>query len=224
MVRHPDSSPHSSLPHDLGGRLGYAAVPVDHNDVFSQEWERRSFGVSQFAQGLSGFNTDGFRHGLEREQADLYLELDYWHRWILNAERMLVEGGVLGSGAVTDRILQRRNRAEPQRTTDCMAHGERGNVRPKSTEAQYRAGDLVRAVGDPTSQGHTRIPGYVIGKVGSIVGDQGVWVYPDTHAHGQGEHPQWVYSVAFDAQTLWGSDAGTHRVCVDLFEPYLEAP
>ena len=40
---------------------------------------------------------------------------------------------------------------------------------------------------------------------------------------GQGEQPQHLYSVRFDARALWGPDAETRGVvCVDLFESYLE--
>jgi nitrile hydratase len=47
------------------------------------------------------------------------------------------------------------------------------------------------------------------------------FVFPDTHAHGRGDDPQYVYAVRFAAADLWGS--GDHTVSVDLFEPYLEA-
>jgi nitrile hydratase len=51
----------------------------------------------------------------------------------------------------------------------------------------------------------------------------GCHVFPDVHAHGGGEDPQWLYSVRFDARELWGADADpTVAVSVDAFEPYLE--
>jgi nitrile hydratase len=39
-----------------------------------------------------------------------------------------------------------------------------------------------------------------------------------------GESPQWLYTVAFDSQELWGEDgrAQRSRISVDAFEPYLE--
>jgi len=48
-------------------------------------------------------------------------------------------------------------------------------------------------------------------------------VYPDDHAHGRGENPQYRYTVRFDGRELWGGAAepGT-VVLLDLFEPYLE--
>lgn len=52
-------------------------------------------------------------------------------------------------------------------------------------------------------------------------------MFPDSHAHGRGENPCWVYAVRFAASDLWpdaDADRGPveHQVHVDLFEPYLE--
>jgi nitrile hydratase len=54
--------------------------------------------------------------------------------------------------------------------------------------------------------------------------DHGVFIFPDTHAAGLGQKPQHVYSVQFTARELWGPDAPERdRVCVDLWDDYLEA-
>jgi nitrile hydratase len=48
-------------------------------------------------------------------------------------------------------------------------------------------------------------------------------VFPDDHAHGRGENPQFLYTVRFDGQELWGTDAEpATSVHIDLFETYLE--
>ena len=40
---------------------------------------------------------------------------------------------------------------------------------------------------------------------------------------GKGEDPQWLYTVRFDAQELWGVDADPKlKVSIEAFEPYLE--
>jgi nitrile hydratase subunit beta len=47
-------------------------------------------------------------------------------------------------------------------------------------------------------------------------------VFPDTNAHGQGEQPEPVYGVRFDARELWGDTAEPNqRVFIDLWESYL---
>ena len=80
----------------------------------------------------------------------------------------------------------------------------------------------MKNINPPT---HTRLPRYVRGKIGIIVVVHGCHVFPDTVAHGQGENPQWLYTVRFNGQDLWGPDSDpTVTVSVDAFEPYLERP
>jgi nitrile hydratase len=72
--------------------------------------------------------------------------------------------------------------------------------------------------------GHTRLPRYVRGRQGAVARVHPACIFPDTHAHGRGENPQYVYSVRFAAAELWGEDAEPNAaVLLDLFEPYLEA-
>lgn len=87
---------------------------------------------------------------------------------------------------------------------------------------KFKIGDRVRAKNiNPT--GHTRLPRYVRGKVGVVDRLHGVFVFPDTAAHGGGEKPQNVYSVRFEARELWGDDAPA-RDClyIDLWDDYAE--
>ncbi|HHY1063932.1 nitrile hydratase subunit beta, partial [Klebsiella michiganensis] len=58
-------------------------------------------------------------------------------------------------------------------------------------------------------------------KVGRIEIAHGVFITPDTAAHGLGEHPQHVYSVSFTAQALWG-EPRPDKVFIDLWDDYLE--
>ena len=68
------------------------------------------------------------------------------------------------------------------------------------------------------------MPRYVRGRRGVVAIDHGVFIFPDTHAAGEGTKPQHVYSVRFTAQELWGPDASARdRVHVDLWDDYLEA-
>ena len=60
-------------------------------------------------------------------------------------------------------------------------------------------------------------------KVGVIEALRGCHVYPDTVAIGEGENPQWLYTVLFDGRELWGENADpTLKVSIEAFEPYLE--
>jgi nitrile hydratase len=90
-------------------------------------------------------------------------------------------------------------------------------VRPR-----FKVRQRVRARNiSPT--GHTRLPRYVRGKTGVIVRDHGVYLFPDTNAHFQGEKRQHVYSVRFAATELWGEIASPRdSVHLDLWDDYLE--
>jgi nitrile hydratase len=87
---------------------------------------------------------------------------------------------------------------------------------------RFKVGQRVRARNINPS-GHTRLPRYARGRVGKIDRDQGVHIFPDTHAHGLGEKRQHVYSVKFAARELWGDQASSHdSVYIDLWDDYLE--
>ncbi|MGB2891851.1 MAG: SH3-like domain-containing protein, partial [Albidovulum sp.] len=71
--------------------------------------------------------------------------------------------------------------------------------------------------------GHTRLPAYAAGHVGQIELVHGPHVFPDTNAHGLGERPEPLYTVAFSAEDLWGeAETQDDEVTLDLWESYLE--
>jgi nitrile hydratase subunit beta len=91
-----------------------------------------------------------------------------------------------------------------------------------SVAARFRAGDRVRAR-NMHPVGHTRLPRYARGKLGTINADHGVFVFPDTNAHFLGENPQHLYSVRFAARELWGEQASARdSVFIDMWDDYLE--
>ena len=71
--------------------------------------------------------------------------------------------------------------------------------------------------------GHTRLPRYARAKEGVVDAVREGFVFPDTNAHGRGENPQWIYTVLFGADELWGEGADpTLSVSIDAWESYLE--
>jgi nitrile hydratase len=87
---------------------------------------------------------------------------------------------------------------------------------------RFKPGDeiLTRNI-NPT--GHTRLPRYLRSKRGVVERDHGVFIFPDTHAHGQGAKPQHVYSVRFMNTELWGAQASPKDSCnVDVFDDYMD--
>jgi nitrile hydratase subunit beta len=95
--------------------------------------------------------------------------------------------------------------------------------RPAPGPARFAVGDVVRTRAGHVDH-HSRLPGYAQGKRGTIARLHGAHVFPDTHAQGQGEQPQWLYTVVFDGTTLWGAEAQPGlQVSVDAWESYLQA-
>jgi nitrile hydratase subunit beta len=96
-------------------------------------------------------------------------------------------------------------------------------LRGGTGKPRFRVGDRVRTRAHPVPH-HTRLPGYVRGKVGTITRVHGPHVFADTNAQGLGEQPQPLYNVAFEGSELWGADAAPGLcVSVDAWESYLEA-
>jgi Nitrile hydratase beta subunit len=92
----------------------------------------------------------------------------------------------------------------------------------RAVAPRFRIGDhvLVRTM---TPEHHTRLPRYARGKRGIVEQDHGVFVFPDTTAHDQGEKPQHVYSVRFTARELWGPQASERDTLrLDLWDDYLD--
>ncbi len=92
----------------------------------------------------------------------------------------------------------------------------------EEVEPRFQAGDKVRVRNyNPTS--HTRLPGYLRSKLGVVEVDYGVFAFPDTLAHSQGEKPQHLYSVRFTAREVWGSTASERDTMrVDVFDDYMD--
>ena len=87
---------------------------------------------------------------------------------------------------------------------------------------RFCTGDTVRLRNhNPVT--HTRLPGYLRGKLGTIEQDWGIFAFPDTHAHGLGDKPQHCYSVRFSAREVWGPTASAvDTLRVDMFDDYMD--
>ena len=89
-------------------------------------------------------------------------------------------------------------------SADAIDRGKSGLVNrslrhDQSFHPRFKAGDRVLAR-NMNPEGHTRIPRYARGHHGTIYRDWGVFVFPDTHAHGGGAKPQHCYAVEFDGK------------------------
>jgi nitrile hydratase len=206
--------------HDMGGMDGFGRVVVERDEpVFHTAWEARIFAMGGLALAPLN-NSDAFRHAIERMDPVAYLRDGYYARWMAAIETRLVEEGTLASGEVDARL-----RGDPAPGTPSAAIGLAGKgsaLRHIDSAPRFALGDPVRTR-NLQPRGHTRLPGYARSRRGTVARVHPAWVYPDAHAHGEGEQPTYAYAVRFAARELWGADADpAASVCVDLFEPYLD--
>ena len=214
--------------HDMGGMQGWGSVTIDPDEpVFREHWHGRAFAMGAMSMGLSGTNLDAFRHGLERLHPYDYLADGYYGRWLACAETLLVDSGVIPPGAVEARArnLSGESVTEPadvEENKPVYERGGAGSLREIEAPPAFSVGDEVRAK-DLRTGGHTRLPGYIRGRTGTVHALRPSALLPDTNAHFEGENPQHVYTVEFDSTELWGSGAEAAKLRIDLFESYLEA-
>jgi nitrile hydratase beta subunit len=213
--------------HDMGGIAGFGTVDPEPNEpVFHQRWEGRVRAMSSAIRALGVWTIDVDRYGIELLPPHVYLASSYYERWFLRTvhllgERGLIEGDELAAGHALrpGKSLDRG----PFTLADVDRVMRRGSYgRPAPVPARFKIGDRVRAK-NIHPRTHTRLPRYARGHVGVVERLHGAHVFPDSVVAGKGEDPQWLYTVRFDAQELWGADADpTVRVSIEAFEPYLE--
>ena len=214
--------------HDMGGMDGFGKVePQADEPVFHEPWEGRVMAMNR-AMGTTGtFTIDRARFFRESLPPAVYVTASYYQKWFLGLRQMLLDHGLIGADevqaghALRPGVALKRGPFTLDDLPRVMTRGRFG--RPASAPARFQIGERVRAR-NIHPLGHTRLPRYVRGHVGTIERIHGAHVFPDSAAAGQGEHPQWLYTVVFDSRELWGDDADpTVSISVDAFEPYLEA-
>ena len=218
--------------HDMGGMHGFGPVVREENEpTFHEPWERTVFAMQRAIRTRGLINIDESRHGIERMPPAEYLASSYYERWLSSLERNLLDKGVITQQELEARTALLREHPEtprPQREDPELVAlmaapaSQRALFEREGPAPRFAAGDrIVTRNVHPT--GHTRLPRYARGKRGMIHAVRGSYVFPDTHAHGQGEQPQPMYTVCFEGSELWGpSSEPRERVFIDLWEPYLE--
>jgi nitrile hydratase subunit beta len=211
--------------HDMGGQQGMGPVEYEKNEpVFHAAWEGRIYALSRAMRAWRKWSLDTDRHALELLPPADYLRMSYYERWVHRLAAQVVMYGLVTKEEMESGVAAPGStKADPAFTLAIrwlnrgIASSEDSSVRPL-----FKVRQRVRAR-NINPRGHTRLPRYARGKTGIIVRDHGVYLFPDTNAHFQGEKRQHVYSVRFAARELWGPDASPRdSVHLDMWDDYLE--
>jgi nitrile hydratase len=198
--------------HDLGGRQGFGPVRYMHDAAaFHARWEVRVNALYAQAVRAGLFNMDEYRHAIERMEPRHYLSASYYERSLTSLATLCVEKGIVPLAELEERAGGTFRIAQP-------AAPGRGNV---ASRTSFVPGDRVR-VRDDHVAGHVRMPAYIRGRTGVVVGVSPAYPFPDAHAHGVAADDEPTYDVRFRADELWPGAAEPALVHVGVFESYLE--
>jgi nitrile hydratase subunit beta len=201
------------LAHDLGGRDGLGAVEVEVEEpVFHAPWERTARGLVYAAmQAHRNPTTSAFRHAIERMEPEHYLSSSYYEHWLTAAASIAVESSVMSHSE----LEQRAGGPFPLARPSVEPHVEGGGGQ------RFAVGDRVRVVAADHG-GHSRCPGYVRGRTGTVVRLDDRSSLPDVEAHSSRRVLEGTYGVRFAARDLWDDADASAAVHVDLWDSYLE--
>lgn len=198
--------------HDMGGRQGFGRVRyAGKAHAFHADWEVRANQLYALAVRLGIFNMDEYRHAIERMEPRHYLTASYYERSLTSLATLLVEKGV-----VSHEELERR--AQGSFPLAMPSAPGRTNI---ATRERFKPGDRVRVRLDFVP-GHIRMPGYIRGRTGVVVGESPVYPFPDAHAHGVESQDEPTYDVRFRSEDLWPNSADPALIHVGVFQSYLE--
>lgn len=217
-----------NAPHDMGGRKGDGRVLPEPDGIArpAAEWHRTALALTLAAGGIGAWTIETSRHA--REKLPDYARLSYYEKWIAALADLLVAKGLvsraeLASGTADAAPLSPRAFSR-EKVEPALRRGS-PYTRPGPAPA-FQPGDAVRTLAPAGNRhvpgGHTRLPAYAAGKTGRILLSHGPHVFPDTNAHGLGECPEPLYTVAFRASDLFDdAESPADEVTLDLWQSYL---
>ena len=213
--------------HDMGGMHGMGPIQYESNEpVFHEPWEGRVFALNRAVRAWAKWTTDASRHAVELIPAPEYLRMSYYEQRLHALVELMIKSGLVTRAEVeSGKPASSLRKATPAliagAVPSMVAKGKPAS-RDVQVVARFKVGQTVRTR-NIHSTGHTRLPRYARGKLGTIHLGHGVHVFPDTNAHSLGAYPQHLYSVRFAARELWGEQASSaDAVYLDMWDDYLE--
>jgi nitrile hydratase beta subunit len=238
------------LQHYLGGLEGFPGPLSLEKRVFVEDWETRIFGIHVAMMGLSEHLGSALPHypiadvptafhdtwtwadlrtGAEALDPLDYLKFRYYEKWLGGITEFFIDKGYVSEDELVARAAELPAPPVPA-AGDSAIDGQVGEYLRKGdsprrdvAHPRFALGARVRIANVPAAA-HTRLPGYLRGRVGTVVrvseGDYGYFCHT---GDGIGD-PMPVYIVAFGPDELWGERAekGPMSVYAELFEAYLE--
>jgi nitrile hydratase len=157
------------------------------------------------------FNMDEYRHAIERMEPRHYMAAGYYERTLTSLATLCVEKGVV----TLEELERRAGGAFPLALPSAAG-------RPNAPDREvFAPGDRVTVRSDLVP-GHARMPGYIRGKQGVVVGVSPAYPFPDAHAHGVEAVDEPTYDVRFTTAELWPDSADAALVHVGVFQSYLQ--
>ena len=198
--------------HDMGGKQGFGPVRYETSKyVFKAAWEPRANALYSLGVRLGLIKMDEYRHAIERMEPRHYLSASYYERSLTGFATLCAEKKV-----VTREELERLA-GGPIPLSLPSAEG-RLNAVPRES---FKIDDTVRVKNEFVS-GHVRMPGYIRGKSGIVVGISPPYPFPDASAHNLQSQDERTYDVSFRTEDLWPQASDPATVHVGVFESYLE--
>jgi nitrile hydratase beta subunit len=240
------------LQHNLGGIENLGPVSLETRP-FVEEWEKRIFGIHVAMMALSQTLKDALpkydidaiatafkddwtwghlRMGAEAMNPFDYFKYRYFEKWLGGISSFFVAKGYVNGAALDARTAdylsanppQKPDRQRPDVDAQVLRYLREGDSPKRPAAApHFSIADRV-LVKDTRPVEHTRLPGYLRGKIGEVVHVyEGAYAYffPTAPDDGIGA-PMPVYCVKFEPKAIWGetAEAGAF-LYADLFEAYV---
>lgn len=240
------------LQHYLGGLEGLPEPLAFEKRVFVEEWEKRIFGIHVAMMGLSNhlgsalpqypidtvptafkdeWTWADLRTGAEAMNPFDYFKFRYYEKWLGGITQFFIDKGYVTEDELSARKEELAAQSAPavadpapaidEQVVDYLRRGD--SPRRDVAHPKFALGDSVRITNVPAAA-HTRLPGYLRGRIGTVERIfEGDYAYFTHTGDGIGD-PMPIYIVAFDPLDLFGERAedGPLTIYAELFEAYLE--
>jgi nitrile hydratase subunit beta len=240
------------LQHYLGGLEGLPEPLSLEKRVFVEDWEKRIFGIHVAMMGLSNHLGSALPHypieevptsfddewtwadlraGAEAMNPFDYFKFRYYEKWLGGITRFFIDKGYLTEDELVSREKELTADVAPEprdpvpaideQVEDYLRKGD--SPRRDVAHAEFAVGSRVRVTNVPAAA-HTRLPGYLRGREGTVERVfEGDYAYFCHTGDGIGD-PMPIYIVTFAPDELFGerAEGGPLTIYAELFEAYLE--